>query len=225
MTNTNALPTIPPADQTGKMLLNENDIFRMMGKAPGYAPTDQELASARAMIKTFNTRQLETVFGYKEPTNVVKYNTATNEVTDEVYSVGRNARDEIVERIPEELIQTTDGFQRYLGAGRTADLKNTNRMDTPKGYAAMGGGWLGGQQPTVGMNNDAARAAAAAQQGQVAPAPSAAPTQKPFTMKTSEGQSLTFSNAYDIRAALMRGELTVPEAEAAIKQSGFQIPR
>jgi hypothetical protein len=44
-------------------------------------------------------------------------------------------------------------------------------------------------------------------------------------MKTSEGQSLTFSNAYDIRAALMRGEMTVPEAEAAIKQSGFQIPR
>ena len=218
MTNTNALPTIPPAEQTGKMLLNENDIFRMMGKAPGYAPTDQELQSARAMIKTFNTRQLETVFGYKEPTNVVKYNTATNEVTDEVYSVGRNARDEIVERIPEELIQTTDGFQRYLGAGRTADLTNTNRMDTPKGYVAVGSGWGMGPQPTVGANNDAARAAAA-QQGQAAPA------QKPFTMRTAEGQTLTFSNAYDIRAAFMRGELTAPEADLAIKKSGFQLPR
>lgn len=224
MTNTNALPTIPPAEQTGKMLLNENDIFRMMGKAPGYAPTDQELASARAMIKTFNTRQLETVFGYKEPTNVVKYNTATNEVTDEVYSVGRNARGEIVERIPEELIQTTEGFQRYLGAGRTADLTNTNRMDTPKGYAAMsGGGWMGGQQPTVGMNNDAARAAAARAQAPATPATGAEPAQKPFTMTTAEGQTLTFSNAYDIRAALMRGELTIPEADAAIKQSGFKI--
>jgi hypothetical protein len=222
---TNAIPTIPPADQTGKMLINENDIFRMMGKEPGYAPSDQELASARAMTKTFNTRQLENVFGYKEPTSVTKYNTATNEVTGAVYEVGRNARGDIMERINPEILQTTDGYQQYLGQGRTADLTNTNRMDTPKGYAAMGGGWLGGQQPTVGMNNDAARAAAAAQQGQVAPAPSAAPTQKPFTMKTSEGQSLTFSNAYDIRAALMRGELTVPEAEAAIKQSGFQIPR
>ena len=224
MTNTNALPTIPPAEQTGKMLLNENDIFRMMGKAPGYAPTDQELQSARAMIKTFNTRQLETVFGFKEPTNVVKYNTATNEVTDEVYSVGRNARDEIVERIPEELIQTTGGFQRYLGAGRTADLTNTNRMDTPKGYAAMGGVWMGGQQPTVGMNNDAARAAAAAQQGQAAqPSTTASPAQAPFTMRNSQGNTLTFSNAYDIRAALTRGELTIPEADAAIKQSGFKI--
>lgn len=218
MTNTNTLPTIPPAEQTGKMLLNENDIFRMMGKAPGYAPTDQELQSARAMIKTFNTRQLETVFGYKEPTNVVKYNTATNEVTDEVYSVGRNARGEIVERIPEELIQTTDGFQRYLGAGRTADLTNTNRMDTPKGYVAAGSGFGMFPQLTVGANNDAARAAAA-QQGQAAPA------QKPFTMRTAEGQTLTFSNAYDIRAALDRGELTIPEADLAIKKSGFQIPR
>jgi hypothetical protein len=222
---TNSIPTIPPADQAGKMLINENDIFRMMGKEPGYAPSDQELASARAMIKTFNTRQLETVFGYKEPTSVTKYNTATNEVTGAVYEVGRNARGDIMERINPEILQTTDGYQQYLGQGRTADLTNTNRMDTPKGYAAMSGGWMGGQQPTVGMNNDAARAAAAAQQGQAAPAPSAAPTQKPFTMKTSEGQSLTFSNAYDIRAALMRGEMTVPEAEAAIKQSGFQIPR
>jgi hypothetical protein len=222
---TNSIPTIPPADQAGKMLINENDIFRMMGKEPGYAPSDQELASARAMIKTFNTRQLENVFGYKEPTSVTKYNTATNEVTGAVYEVGRNARGDIMERINPEILQTTDGYQQYLGQGRTADLTNTNRMDTPKGYAAMSGGWMGGQQPTVGMNNDAARAAAAAQQGQAAPAPSAAPTQKPFTMKTSEGQSLTFSNAYDIRAALMRGELTVPEAEAAIKQSGFQIPR
>jgi hypothetical protein len=225
MTNTNALPTLPAVEQTGKMLLNENDIFRMMGREPGYSPTDQELASARAMIKTFNTRQLEAVMGYEKPTNVVKYNTATNEVTDEVYSVGRNARGEIVERIPEELIQTTEGFQRYLGVGRASDLTNTNRMDTPKGYAAMGGGWIGGQQQTVGMNNDAARAAAAAQQGQAAPAQNAAPAQKPFTMKTAEGQTLTFSNAYDVRAALDRGELTIPEADAAIKQSGFQIPR
>lgn len=189
--------------------------FRNQGKPAGYQPEDWEIDLAISILKPVTKELMMRQFAPKE--GAEKLGTRTNEVTKDVLRTIEYP-DGTFKPYETPMIQTTEGYQELVAPGTTRSITNIDTGQIPKGYVAAGSGWGVGQQLTVGANNDAARAAAA-QQGQAAPA------QKPFTMRTAEGQTLTFSNAYDIRAALDRGELTIPEADLAIKKSGFQIPR
>jgi hypothetical protein len=97
---------------------------------------------------------------------------------------------------------------------------NPQSLEPYKGYVASGGGWGMGVQPTVGMNNDAARAAAAAQQGQaVAPAPAAPP---PLSMTNSAGAAMTFASPYQVREAFMKNQINHDEAKRALLHWGMK---
>ena len=204
-------------ETNSKYLLTEDDIFMMQGRTNGFRPSDEQLKAARDMAKTMNMEKLRAMGESLNPTNTATYNTATNEVTGRVYEVGRDSRGRIVERLDPDVRQTTDGFQQVFAPGVMSDYMNRQRGDTPKGYAA-GGSLYDFNQPVVGADNTAARAAAAAATGG-SPAPAASaptPAPKPYAMTNSEGAAMTFANPYQVREAFKRGELTQDEARKAV---------
>ena len=131
----------------------------------------------------------------------------------------------IVEFIKPEVLQTDTGFQYISGPGRTRDFINEDTRQVPKGYVASGSFYSVVNQPVVGGDNSAARAAAAAATGgspATTQAPQSAPAPKPYTMTNAEGAVMTFTDPYQVRAALDRGELTLDEARKAALQ--FPLP-
>jgi len=211
-------------DGTNKVFLTVDDIFTMEGRTNGFAPTDADLATARAMAKTLNLSRFKQMEEAMSPTNIASAGVLTNEVTGGEYEVAKDASGKIVSFIKPEVINSDTGFQYISGPGRTRAFINQETGQQPKGYAAMGGGWMGGQQPTVGMNNDAARAAAAAQQGQAAaPAPAAAKdAPPPLTMTNSAGAAMTFASPYQVREAFMNNQINQDEAKRALLHWGMK---
>ena len=206
-------------ETNSKYLLTEDDIFMMQGRTNGFRPSDEQLKAARDMAKTMNLEKLRAMGESLNPTNIATYNTATNEVTGRVYEVGRDSRGRIVERLDPDVRQTTDGFQQVFAPGVMSDYMNKQRGDTPKGYAA-GGSLYDINQPVVGADNSAAKAAATAATGG-SPAPTPAP--QPYAMTNTEGVAMTFANPYQVREAFKRGELTQDEARKAV--SYFPLPQ
>ena len=211
-------------DRTNKVFLNEDDIFAMEGRTNGFSPSDGQLAAARAMAKTLNLGIYKQMQESMNPTNIASAGVLTNEVTKEEYPVAKDEMGRILNFIKPEVINTDAGFQYITGPGRTRNLINQDTGAQPKGYAAMSGGWMGGQQPTVGMNNDAARAAATAQQGQApAPAPAAAAdAPPPLSMTNSAGAAMTFSSPYQVREAFMKNQINHDEAKSALLHWGMK---
>jgi len=205
-------------ETNSKYLLTEDDIFMMQGRTNGFRPSDEQLKAARDMAKTMNMEKLRAMGESLNPTNIATYNTATNEVTGRVYEVGRDSRGRIVERLDPDVRQTTDGFQQVFAPGVMSDYMNKQRGDTPKGYAA-GGSLYDINQPVVGADNSAAKAAATAATGG-SPAPTPAP--QPYAMTNAEGASMLFNNPYDVRAAFKQGGLTQEEARQALSHFGIK---
>ena len=205
-------------ETNSKYLLTEDDIFMMQGRTNGFRPSDEQLKAARDMAKTMNLEKLRAMGESLNPTNIATYNTATNEVTGRVYEVGRDSRGRIVERLDPDVRQTTDGFQQVFAPGVMSDYMNKQRGDTPKGYAA-GGSLYDINQPVVGADNSAAKAAATAATGG-SPAPTPAP--QPYAMTNAEGASMSFKSPYDVRAAFKQGGLTQEEARQALSHFGIK---
>jgi hypothetical protein len=194
--------------------------FRNQGKPAGYQPEDWEIDLAISILKPVTKELMMRQFAPKE--GAEKLGTRTNEVTQDVLRTIEYP-DGTFKPYETPVIQTTDGFQEIVAPGATRAITNIDTGQVPKGYVAAGGGWMGGQQPTVGMNNDAARAAAAAQQGQAAtPAPSAAPSRPPLTMTNSAGASMTFASPYQVREAFTKKQISHDEAKRALLHWGME---
>jgi hypothetical protein len=122
--------------------------------------------------------------------------------------------------IEPKIQNTTQGIVSMVNPTNAVPVVNPQSLEPYKGYVASGGGWGMGVQPTVGMNNDAARAAAAAQQGQAAPA--APQAQQPLTMTNSAGAAMTFSSPYQVREAFMKNQINHDEAKSALLHWGMK---
>jgi len=199
-----------------KYFLTEDDIFMMQGRTNGFAPTDEQLKEARAMARAMNMDIFKQRSAAMNPTNIQSAGALTNQATGTVYEVAKDGAGRIVQLLKPEVLQTTTGIEYISGPGRTRNFINEDTGQQPKGYAASGSFYAMGM-PVVGMDNNDARAAAA---GSAAPSPtpSPSPAPRPYTMTNSSGAVMTFTDPYQVRAALNRGELTIDEARKAASQ-------
>jgi hypothetical protein len=198
-----------------------NAFFKNQGKPIGYVPTDAEMELAKAVLVPV-TKEL-VMRQFAPPEGAAKLGTRTNEITKDVlrtieYPDGSFKPYEVPQ------LQTTDGYQEMFAPGTARTITNVTTGAPARGYVASGSIY-GVNQPVVGGDNSAARAAAAAATGgSPAPtqAPQSAPAPKPYTMTNAEGAVMTFTDPYQVRAALDRGELTLDEARKAALQ--FPLP-
>lgn len=201
-----------------KYFLTEDDIFMMQGRTNGFAPTDEQLKEARAMARAMNMDIFKQRSAAMNPTNIQSAGALTNQATGTVYEVAKDGAGRIVDFINPQVIQSQSGYEYISGPGTTRPFINESTGQQPKGYVASGS-FYGMGQGVVGMDNNAARdAAASAASGSPAPTPSPSPTPRPYTMTNSEGTVMTFTDPYQVRAALNRGELTIEEARKAASQ-------
>ena len=209
---------------TNRVALPDFDsFFKNQGKPIGYDPTDAEMELARAVLVPVTKELIMRQFA--PPEGAVKLGTRTNEMTKDVlrtieYPDGSFKPYEV------PMLQTTDGYQELVAPGTSRGVTNVITSAPAKGYVASGS-FYGGGQGVVGMDNSAARDAAAAATGgsptpTPAPTPAPSPTPRPYTMTNAEGTVMTFTDPYQVRAALDRGELTLDEARKAALQ--FPLP-
>jgi hypothetical protein len=209
---------------TNRQALPDFDsFFKNQGKPIGYDPTDAEMELARAVLVPVTKELIMRQFA--PPQGAERLGTRTNEVTRDVlrtveYPDGSFKPYEV------PMLQTTDGYQELVAPGTTRGVTNIDTSAAAKGYVASGN-FYGGGQSVVGGDNSAARdAAAAATSGSPTTTPTPSPTPaaspKPYTMTNAEGAVMTFTDPYQVRAALDRGELTLDEARKAALQ--FPLP-
>jgi hypothetical protein len=204
-----------------QMLPDLDSYFRNQGKPPGYQPEDWEIDLAISILKPVTKELMMRQFAPKE--GAEKLGTRTNEVTQDVLRTIEYP-DGTFKPYEAQVIQTTDGYEELIAPGTSRPITNQVTQRQPKGYVASGGGWGMGQQLTVGANNDAARASAAAQQGQPA-APSPAPATNappPLTMTNSAGAPMTFASPYQVREALTNNQINYDEAKRALLHWGMK---
>lgn len=196
-----------------------NAFFKNQGKPIGYEPTDAEMELARAVLVPVTKELMMRQFA--PPEGAIDLGARTNKVTKDVlrtieYPDGSFKTYEV------PMLQTTDGYQELVAPGTSRGVTNILSGAEAKGYVA-GGSVYSINQPVVGGDNSAARAAAAAATGgSPAPTPTPSPTPRPYTMTNAEGTVMAFANPYQVREALNRGELTIDEARRAALQ--FQLP-
>lgn len=205
---------------TNRQALPDFDsFFKNQGKPIGYDPTDAEMELAKAVLVPV-TKEL-VMRQFAPPEGAVKLGTRTNEMTKDVlrtieYPDGSFKPYEVPQ------LQTTEGYQEMFAPGTARTITNVDTGAPAKGYVTRGSIY-DVNQPVVGGDNSAARAAAAAATGgSPVPSPTPSPTPKPYTMTNAEGAVMTFTDPYQVRAALDRGELTLDEARKAALQ--FPLP-
>lgn len=124
--------------------------------------------------------------------------------------------------IEPKIQNTTQGIVSMVNPTNAVPVVNPQTLEPYKGYVASGG-MYGFGQGVVGMDNSAARdAAAAAAGGQPATAPAPSPAPKPYAMTNAEGAAMTFASPYDVRAAFKSGGLTQDEARKALAHFGIK---
>lgn len=106
-----------------------------------------------------------------------------------------------IQIIEPKIQNTRQGLMTLVNPTNAVPMVNPQTGEALEGYVAADS--MYGEQPVVGA--------------QPAATPAATPTaaMKPYSMTNAEGTAMTFSNPYDVRAALRRGELTQDEAVAA----------
>ena len=198
-----------------------DSFFKNQGKPIGYDPTDAEMELARAVLVPVTKELIMRQFAPKE--GAERLGTRTNEVTQDVLRTIEYP-DGTFKPYEAQIIQTTGGFEELIGPGTTRAITNRDTGKQPQGYVAAGGGWGMGSQPTVGANNNAARAAVAAQQGQpAAPSPAPATSAPPsLTMTNSAGAAMTFASPYQVREAFTNNQINYDEAKRALLHWGIQ---
>ena len=206
-------------DPSNRAILPDLDSFFLnQGKPIGYDPSDAEIEMAKAILVPVTKELMMRQFA--PPQGAERLGTRTNEVTRDVlrtveYPDGSFKPYEV------PMLQTKDGYQEMVAPGTAKTVTNIITGKPAQGYVASGS-FYGGGQGVVGVDNNAARDAAAAASGSPAPTPSPSPTPRPYTMTNAEGTVMTFTDPYQVRAALDRGELTLDEARKAALQ--FPLP-
>jgi hypothetical protein len=194
-------------DGTNKLFLTADDIFAMQGREVGFAPSDAELADARALAKTLNLDKVKQWNAASNPTNIAAAGVLTNEVTKEEYPVAKDAMGRILSIIKPDILNTGSGFQYISGPGRTRDFINEDTGETPKGYAAMG--FFDDDGATVGGPYMPRR-----------PGQTNAPTPAPqgISVTNSNGIVMTFTNAAQVKQAFQSKIIGREEARQAVIQ-------
>lgn len=120
--------------------------------------------------------------------------------------------------IEPKIQNTTQGIVSMVNPTNAVPVVNPQTLEPYKGYVASGSMYSMGQD-VVGMDNNAARAAASAATGG---APAASPAPQPYAMTNAEGTAMSFASPYDVRAAFKGGSLTQDEARKALSHFGIK---
>jgi hypothetical protein len=194
-------------DGTNKLFLTADDIFAMQGREIGFAPSDAELADARALAKTLNLDKVKQWNAASNPTNIASAGVLTNEVTKDEYPVAKDGMGRILSIIKPELLNTDSGLQYISGPGRTRAFINQDTGEQPKGYAAMG--FFDDDGATVGSPYMPRR-----------PGQTNAPTSAPqgVSVTNSNGIVMTFTNAAQVKQAFQSKIIGKEEARQAASQ-------